>query len=650
MGREAGAVARDFFTAQEQARRRSRWLLLWYVPMAALFSLGVMLCLLPVALLLATVAPHAGLELLHWLGAEGSFVQVCVGSVVFLLLASWWRAWSLAREGGAGIAQALGGVEVEEHMPGGRALRNVVEEMAVAAGVPVPRVFVLPKEHGINAFAAGYAPRDWAVAVTQGALAQLSREELQAVAGHEVSHLVQGDTWLNMRLLSVLAGMQAFFVAGEKILAGALLASSNGSQDDTPLWRQIRWEMGRAFWLVMALMLLGALLLMVGATGMLGARLVQAMVVRQREFLADAGAVQFTRNPLALAAALRKMAQAGTQVHHPQESEMAHFFFAGGESWAGRGNWLDRLLSSHPPLAERIRRLDARGADDVPEQPVARVMLDAAPAAMQLGGDGPVAPVAAWAIAEGQTAVAARALAAVPADVRAAARSRDTAEYVLYAVLVSPAGAGRREQARELAETLSREHALWVLRWARALRQAGEAVRLPVLDICLPALRGASEAMRADVLRRARALLAASGAAGELFAQVMLQVVAGVLAPVSTHPLAGRFRPAQLEEKQVLVLALLARQGHAEEEAAQAAFAAALSAAQLPPQPLPRQPSGVGWQLETALDVLARASLPWRRRFLEVCTIAIRHDSMVTTAEAELLRAVAQALGCAAPL
>jgi Zn-dependent protease with chaperone function len=256
-----------------------------------------------------------------------------------MLIASWHKSSEL-RAGGAVVARSLGGVQV---MPSDddlkrKRLLNIVEEMAIAARIRKPQVFVLPNEPGINAFAAGHSPDEAAVAVTQGALDQLDRDQLQAVIGHEFSHILNGDMRINMRLT---AWIFALFVLTD--IAVRIMRKRGGGK-------------GAARVKAVALGVFIA-----GSVGLFAGRLLQAAVSRRREHLADASSVQFTRNPQALQGAFITMAASpeGSRLQHASAVNVAHMFFAGSEAvWAkklGTG-W----FSTHPSLEDRVRTLDAR--------------------------------------------------------------------------------------------------------------------------------------------------------------------------------------------------------------------------------------------------------------------------------------------------
>jgi Zn-dependent protease with chaperone function len=323
-------VSTQFFERQEVQRKYTRWLVLGFI----------------VAIL--TVVTVINLVVLVGLGGNPLSVLrrnpeyafwISLAVLVTILLACWHKASEL-RAGGAAVARSLGGVHVkaEDTDLARRRLVNIVEEMAIAARIRKPQVFVLPDEEGINAFAAGHSPDEAAVAVTQGALDKLDRDQLQAVIGHEFSHILNGDMRLNMRMTAWIFGLFVITDLARRFMRGR----SRGKGD--------------ARLKIIAFGIFAA-----GSVGMLAGRLLQAAVSRRREHLADASAVQFTRNPGALQGAFIAMAahQAGTRLVHEASADVAHMFFAGSApSWANKigGSW----FATHPPLEERVRAIDGR--------------------------------------------------------------------------------------------------------------------------------------------------------------------------------------------------------------------------------------------------------------------------------------------------
>ena len=259
------------------------------------------------------------------------FLYATVGTLIVVIGGGVYKTAALSA-GGSAVAESLGGQPLDDNptSPHERQLRNVVEEMSIASGVPMPKIYVL-EDDGINAFAAGHAPTDAAIAVTRGCLNQLTRDELQGVLGHEFSHLLNGDMRLNLRLMGIIFGILSLAVIGRILL----FSRSRDNRGRNPM------------------MLFGIVLVVIGAIGALFARLIQAALSRQRESLADASSVQFTRNPAGLSSALQKIGGIGSRIDSPHASESSHMFFANGISAPLLG-----MFATHPPLADRIRAID----------------------------------------------------------------------------------------------------------------------------------------------------------------------------------------------------------------------------------------------------------------------------------------------------
>jgi len=326
----------DFFQAQEKARKKSGWLVFFYFVAIAAIALTIYAVIVG-AYVLTEEKYHPGYWHPELLGITSAAVLLVIGSGTLFKVHS-------LRGGGSAVALSLGGELVSPLTPAPqyRQYVNIVEEMAIASGIPMPAVFVLP-ERGINAFAAGYTPKDAAVAVTQGALERLSRDELQGVVAHEFSHILNGDMRLNIRLISLLFGIFLLTIIGRILIR--VVASSNRSS------RNSRGGGG----IVLGGMAFALALIIVGGIGVFFGRIIQAAVSRQREFLADASAVQFTRNPAGIAGALKKIGalSTGSRIEHSGTDETSHMFFANAMS-----GFSSNLFATHPPLLERIRAIE----------------------------------------------------------------------------------------------------------------------------------------------------------------------------------------------------------------------------------------------------------------------------------------------------
>lgn len=347
----------NFAEAQAQARRRTMVL----VALFLLLTLAIAVAVGALGGLLLGGAEEQLAQQQHGTGPESSgesalerfdlaaAIAVGLGVMGIILVTAAVRGAMLGGDG-ARVAQSMGGTEVTRDTtnPAKRQLYNVVEEMAIAANLPMPRVFVIKHEQGINAFAAGNSPETAAIGMTHGALATLNREELKGVVAHEFAHIANGDMRLNLRLMTMIFGLVALSVAGRMAMRSVFL-TGGGRRDQR---------------VVMAAMAIGVALLVLGALGVLAGRMLQAAISRRREYLADATAVEFTREPGGLANALKKIGalQEAEHLNNAHGEEVRHMLFAEAVARRSPG-----LMATHPPLVERIRALDpAFNPDDDP--------------------------------------------------------------------------------------------------------------------------------------------------------------------------------------------------------------------------------------------------------------------------------------------
>lgn len=617
----------DFFAAQELARRNSRMMVVWF----ALAVVGVI-----ASIYFAAVFAFG-------LGGSGDYYQpsairlwnpellvstaVVVGG--FILLGSLFKIMSLARGGGAAVATELGGRMVPRAStdPLERRLVNVVDEMAIAAGIPSPPVFILDAEQGINAFAAGSRPTEGIVAVTRGALEQLTRDELQGVIGHEFSHILNGDMRLNLRLMGVLHGILLLTLAGRVMLRGSRGSDKGGA----------------------AMLAMGLVLIVIGSVGVLFGKLIKAGVSRQREYLADAAAVQFTRNPAGIAGALAKIAGIGSNIQHPRAEEASHMFFGSGARMAS-------LLATHPPIDERIRRISA----DFDPARIKRPSPRAAPTGSSPADGTPGAAagfdrltVSGFAASVGDFAPAHVAhthdlIANLPPALLDAAHQPGRAAGILFALLLVQDPALQQRQLDRIEGDFgsalrdeTRAHAVWLV-------DAGPQYRLPLMDLALPAVSELATPARNRILATSDALIEVSERIG-LFAYVLRRLLRDAL----TRGGAARpsmISPSTLKTDCASLLALMARAGHGESDKAREAFLAAVRVAPFDaPWEMPDTHDLGAVTLDRILSHLAACKPAFRKKLLEACATAVLHDGIVKVEEAELLRAVSKALDCPVP-
>ncbi len=515
----------DFFEHQETARRSTQRLIV-------LFAIAVVLIVIAVnvattALYLGFLMPAGFARTTAALPAGFYFVNTCI--VLGLIGGGTAYKMTALSAGGAAVANLVDAREVDTTTSDllDRRLINVVEEMAIASGVAVPRVYVMDNETAINAFAAGHSVNDAVIAVTRGTLTRLSRDELQGVIAHEFSHVLNGDMKLNLRLIGVLHGL--LIVA----LAGRLLLEIGGRRGGSSS------RSGNA---VAVLFFAGIALWILGYIGVFFGRLIKAAVSRQREFLADASAVQFTRNPDGIGGALRKIGGLtestglGTRIDHPQAETLSHLFLG-----AARPSFVSGLFATHPSLEERVQRIYGRKQAFVPapENAVALAMSGPAPAGIKQGSEPALGPersrlpspvaglVAAAAAGESAPRDVASAVGTVAQPVqqdfaidgahtaadalRAAASDAVHAQLIAFALLVEKDSALRAQQGQLIADAYGGEAAQIADRFHGLIQTLPPGARQPLLDIAMPALRKLPEPARQRVLKTSHLLIAADG-------------------------------------------------------------------------------------------------------------------------------------------
>ena len=659
----------DFFEAQERARKRTHRLVFLFV----VAVLGTIMAGYVAALVLVNSSGRSqsrgraryelvGPVAVRWWDPQ-IFATVALGTVAVVGAASLYK-WATMRQGGAAIAESVGArlvdpktINVHE-----RRLLNVVEEMSIASGVPMPAVFVMDEEPGLNAFAAGLTTADAAVTVTKGTLEKLTRDELQGVIAHEFSHILNGDMRLNVRITAIVFGILVIGLLGRLMLQSLGRGRSGGGKKDG----------GVAVYLA-----IGLALFIIGYIGYFFGRMIQAAVSRQREFLADASAVQFTRNPGGITGALKKIGgyALGGSLNSTHAQELGHFFFAQGFLANFGGLW-----ATHPPLVERIRAIDPQWDGQLFEPPV---LVDIAHESSALAGFGggtryspdetlrrveeaqpdlppplrtakPVAFTPArivadvGALTESHFRHAQLLLDLIPARLREATRDTATAQVLVYGLLLDGDKAARdREQA--LVEKHAGANAAASLASLRsALSLLDPVARLPLLQLSLPALRTLDASALARFATTLDELVHANGRVTpfEFALQKML-----------LHQLKLAQAPNQrvqfdsfdaVREEFAIVLSAFA---HLSPKDSAGAFAeGAAQAPILAGQLVLLAPAACGLErVDAALDKLAVSSLPIKQRLLVAAGHVIASDGTVSVEEGELFRALAATLDCPMP-
>jgi Zn-dependent protease with chaperone function len=632
-GTGTGGGAMNFFERQARARRSTTRLVV-------LFALAV-----------GGIVAAVDLAVLLVYGASPAAIAVAsLATLAVIGLGSLYRVASL-RGGGEAVALQLGGVPVPEDTrhPHLRRLRNVVEEIAIASGVPVPGLYVLEHDAAINAFAAGYAPTDAVVAVTRGALEKLNRDELQGVVAHEFSHILNGDMRLNIRLMGLLFGILMISLIGRKIL---IFGGGGRGRDGA------------------AIAVAALVAMLIGGIGLFFGRMIKAAVSRSREHLADASAVQFTRQTAGLAGALKKIAGVaeGSRLAPAaagDAEEVSHMLFGDGVGLRG-------LFATHPPIHARIQALDPTFKPDDVEQLRARYLAtppDGLQEDLHLG----LAPDAGARLPEREARfhvtppmVSAQVatpgdddyrradvlVAAIPERLAVCARSRDSVMPLLLALLLDGDDAVRAKQRIEIAARLGdacAEEAVAI--HGQEFAALHPMQRLPLASLAFPVLRLRPRPRVDAFLDTVHAVVHADGRVSlfEYCLARLLEVQVRESLDPSRHARFGRRKPAGVRQEFATLLAVVAHAGHADEAAARRAYLAGLQRV-LPRDHLPYAPPAHGvvaldsvWEPLDALDPLAKQVL------VEAITDAVSHDGRVSVAEAELLRTICGVLHCPLP-
>jgi Zn-dependent protease with chaperone function len=631
----------NFFEHQDKARRQTRFLVL-------LFSLAVIGIIVAVnALILATFGHgQIGRQVSAWnyLVANSGLIAittVATGAIIFL--ASAFRTMQL-RGGGGEVARALGGtlIEPDTRDPLRRRLRNVVEEMAIASGIPVPEIYVLEHEQGINAFAAGFSTSDAAVAVTRGALENLSRDELQGVIAHEFAHIFNGDMRLNIRLIGILFGILVISIIGRRLLFSARFARD--SRNAAPA------------------VLIGIAVVIIGYIGLFFGRWIKAAVSRQREFLADASAVQFTRHPDGIGGALKKIGALSSGSYMTADSEeVGHMLFARGMGF--------QMFATHPPLENRIKAIDPQFKPEQFKELAAELnrhnqarqaeaeisqseeKSSRGPGGLPLNPDNLAEQIGQPGL--NQVFLAAALAAAIPEPLTRAAHSDEWAQEVICYLLLSDDTEVRERQLLLIAKALGSDSE----RQVSALRQAAgdidPAQRLPLMEIAFPALRRRPEAELIDFMKLIDELIHTDGRVDVFeyaLARLTSRQIEDLLSPASART-SGSRKLSSMAESVKTLLAILAYHGHPDQpEQVQGAYAAGLEAALDQPAGAPPIPDEWPVSLDDALKELDRLKAGEKEKLVAAMARVAMYDEQVVAAEMELMRVICGVLHVPLPL
>ncbi len=535
------------------------------------------------------------------------------------------------------VAKDLGGQPVEPSTQdlSERRLINIVEEMAIASGVPVPGVWIMREEPGINAFAAGTDPSNAVIGVTRGTLERLTRAELQGVVAHEFSHILNGDMKLNMRLIGWIFGLVMFAMLGRMLLQSFRFIGGGRSRDSD--------RNGAA--IVIAIFLAGAAIWLVGSVGVLFAKMLQAAISRQREFLADASAVQFTRDPDGIAGALKKIGgfQAQGRILSPKAVEARHMFFAGSA--------LSRFMATHPPLSTRILAIQPAWGGEMlsgKSDPVTN---------SEFGRGSSFAPSSSLNSTEGgftQLGDSRRLDQQLGSQIRDQLRagnihsfSKDEAKGVLLGLLLATDADGREQGIQILKNReVGPERTEAISEWSAALSIYGAEKKLALIDLSLSWLRKMGRDEARVFVDESRALIAADGEVNMFEFMLQKVIERHIEIGLSLKPVpAMRYRNlVELREETANLLQMFALLGGGD-------AALELAGAEFEEHTglkLEVADTSLG-KVAQALERMDAATPLVKQQILRMCSLVVLADRRVEDKEMVLLRATAEAMGAPIP-
>jgi len=658
----------DFFEAQDRARQATKRLIVNYILVTALIVTLVTLAAVAAAVYFPPILASI------WSSIFGSGLSVTMNSsmyttvptqvfvstagfvALFILAGTLFKSAELMGGGGK-VATALGGTRLlaSSYDPKARRLRNVVEEMAIASGVPVPDIYVLEKEGSINAFAAGFSPSDATVTVTRGAIDLLDRDELQGVIAHEFSHILNGDMRLNIRLIGLLFGITAIHSVGRVIMIGGGMivkgaglsgagvgwtADKTGASDSKILGFFFAFVLAIIAFILtvgVSILVFGAGLTLLGLLGLTAARAIKSAISRQREYLADASVIQFTRQTKGIAGALRKMGgnKRRSYITAADPEIVSHMLF-------GKGS---ENLETHPPLTDRIKALDpsfdADSYPDVEDLPGTPAM------SVQSVVESIGKPDAA------QVEYARKLRASIPDNLSTAVHSVNLSLLLTIALILNRDEQHLEDQIHVVEREFGTADAELVRDYYAEVSKLGAEYRLPLLEMAFPALKQREESALLE-LASFTARLAKIDHDIDLyefcFGRILRRNLLAAVNPSNTesHPFHRRLKIAQAA---AYVLMMVAQKGHEDADAELAALNAGkavlgqlIAGAQIDLQ----QRISIDI-LDGSLNVLLALHGDERRNIvLAICETAA-YDGRIEVAERELIRVVCASLDCPLP-
>jgi Zn-dependent protease with chaperone function len=624
-------MAMNFFGKQAQARSKTKWLVFY-------FLLAVIAIVLSVNtaswLLLAMFDARHATSFNIWVASDFS-IWISLATIVIIMLGSLLRMAQLSG-GGQAVADMVGARRIlpETSDPLEKKLVNVVEEMSIASGTAPPRLYVLDTENGINAFVAGTQPQNTVLVITRGALEQLNRNQLQGVIGHEYSHIAHGDMRINIRLLGMLAGILLIGQCGSFILRNLRGGSSSSSDSNKS---------------TAALLVIGLVLMVVGYIGLFFGRLIKAAISRQREFLADAAAVQYTRDNESIAGALAKigLAPQGALLGMSSAEEMSHMCFGQSVRFS-----LEGLLATHPSIEARIKALgftpdvfirrishgekSTEEKNEIPKQKIdPKALFTTVASTMASIGT----------ISEENIQAARKIQTDISESLRSAVHNRLQAPDLLIALLINNVGEDRQAALMKVDQHYGEDRKIAVTMWLSELQSTKPRHRLALLN----AMRNTIDFLKEDERIKLVNVLSEIAKIDQKIAPfefVLLSLVKKWLKP-SPAPKGLVRRFIDVSDDLSIVIGLMVMAGGAPKDELQRQYENAMNSFSVPIQSLPRIFDAQ--RLQTALDSLNRLVPILKKPLMNTLVELAMVDKKLNVDEGELLRAIAEQLGCPIP-
>lgn len=665
---ENKTLTMDFFSHQEKARRHTIYLVFLFISAVIMIILCVYLAV-SIAVYILRSKTNTDFSSYNPYDLK-TFLYIAGATILLVSMGSFFKIILLGK-GGTKVAEMLGGslVAPDTRDPQEKKLMNVVEEMAIASGIPIPLVYVLKNEDSINAFAAGYSPTSAVVGVTKGAIEKLNRNELQGIVAHEFSHILNGDMRLNIRLIGVLHGILLIGITG-RVLMELILRGR---------WRVRRSRQKKdGGGMILVILGLGLALFVIGYIGVFFGKLIKSAVSRKREFLADSSAVQFTRNPEGLAGALKKIGglELGSRVFNPRAEEASHLFFSNALS---RGFW-GILLATHPALDKRIRMIDPSwngnywfpkldktlekapityateqspmAPYDIPHQGKAGMGTCAPGSKITMGADALMKQVGI--LSPALIAQAGSFLSLLPPELKDSVRNNLGAKAVVFSLLLNPKPEERKKQWEYLEQTLDKESLEQVKTLHGKMGTPGSEEHLCLLDLAMPVFRMFKPEESVRFLKDIEALISADEKVS-LFEYALFKILRKVLDPI----ISGKPDKAPIQyyafnalmDPIMLLNSAMVHFGSKTASDKEKAFESGMERMGISKeQRRLEKRKACSWErLDQALDILRKASPFIKKRLMMGLGGCVAADGTVTIEEGALLRAIAEVLDCPMP-